>query len=47
MARDNHDVIGQLLQEVFTDRDGLKRLLETLINQVMQGEVAQHLEAKQ
>ena len=47
MAKDNSDIIGQLLQEVFTDRDGLKRILETLVNQAMQSEVSQHLAADQ
>jgi len=32
MAIENNDVIGQLLQEVFTERDGLKHLLELLFN---------------
>ena len=47
MAKDNSDIIGQLLQEVFTDRDGLKQVLEALVNQAMQSEVSQHLAADQ
>jgi len=45
MAKRNDDIIGQLLQDVFTDRDGMKRFLEAMVNQAMQGEVAQHLAA--
>ena len=36
MAELNGDVIGQLVQEVFADRDGLKRLLEILLHATMQ-----------
>ena len=45
MAKLDSDVIGQLLQEVFTNRDGLKELLEQLLNQAMQAEVADHVQA--
>jgi len=45
MAKGNDDIIGQLLQEVFTERDGLKHFLEGVINKAMQSEVAQHLAA--
>lgn len=45
MAKGNDDIIGQLLQEVFNDRDGLKRFLEEVVNKAMQGEVTQQLEA--
>jgi putative transposase len=45
MAKDKNDVIGQLLQEVFSNKDGMKRFLEEVVNQAMQGEVAQQLEA--
>ena len=45
MAKDNNDIIGQLLQEVFTERDGLKHFLEEVINKAMQSELAQHLAA--
>ena len=33
MAKVDGDVLGRLLQEVFSDRDGAKRLLEHLVNQ--------------
>jgi putative transposase len=46
MAKRNDDIIGQLLQEVFQDRDGMKRFLEAVVNQAMQGEVAEHLAAE-
>jgi len=45
MAKGNGDIIGQLLQEVFNGRDGMKRFLEEVVNKAMQGEVAQQLEA--
>lgn len=45
MADVDSDVIGRLLQEVFQERDGLKRLLEHLLNETMQAEVAEHLGA--
>jgi len=45
MAKDNNDIIGQLLQEVFIERDGLKHFLEEVINKAMQSEVARHLAA--
>ena len=47
MAKDKNDVIGQLLQEVFSNKDGMKRFLEVVVNQAMQGEVAQQLEAEE
>jgi len=43
MAEGDCDVIGQLLQEVFEDREGLKRLVEFLANQAMRQEVGEHL----
>jgi putative transposase len=46
MAELNGDVIGQLVQEVFTDRDGLKRLLEILLHATMQAEVSRHVGAE-
>ncbi|MCP4378673.1 MAG: hypothetical protein GY794_21170 [bacterium] len=46
MAKMNGDVIEQLVQEVFKDRDGLKRLLETLLQATMQSEVSQHIGAE-
>jgi transposase-like protein len=45
MAQGNDGTVWALLQEVFSDRDGLKRFLETLVNQGMQAEVAEHLGA--
>lgn len=47
MATGNGDIIGQLMQEVFKDRDGPKRLLEILVNRAMQAEVTGHLGAAQ
>ena len=46
MAEMNGDVIEQLVQEVFADRDGLKRLLEVLLQATMQSEVSQHIGAE-
>ncbi len=46
MAELNGDVIGQLVQEVFADRDGLKRLLEILLHATMQDEVSRHVGAE-
>ena len=46
MAEMNSVVIEQLLQEVFTDRDGLKRLLEILLHATMQSEVSHHIGAE-
>ena len=45
MAKSDSDVIGQLLQDVFVKRDGLKFLLERLLNETMQSEVAAHVKA--
>jgi putative transposase len=45
MAQGNDDRVSSLLQEVFSDRDGLRRFLEVLVNQGMQAEVAEHLGA--
>ena len=46
MAELNSDVIGELVQEVFADRDGLKRLLEMLLHATMQAEVSRHVGAE-
>ncbi len=46
MAEMNGDIIEQLVQEVFADRDGLKRLLEVLLQATMQSEVSQHIGAE-
>ena len=45
MAIENNDIIGQLLQEVFTERDGLKHLLEMLLGHAMRTEDSEHLKA--
>lgn len=45
MAKQDGDVLGQLLQEVFADRDGVKRLLEHLLGQAMSAEVSGHVAA--
>ena len=46
MAKLNSDVVGRLLQEVFSHPDGAKRLLEHLLNQAMQAEASQHVGAE-
>lgn len=46
MAQKDSDVLGRLLQAVFTDREGLKRLLESLLQSTMEAEVAQHVGAR-
>jgi putative transposase len=46
MAEGNGDVVGQLLQEVFAKRDGLRRLLEVLVNATMQVEAGRHVGAE-
>jgi len=45
MAQFDNAVIGQMLQEVFTNRQGLKNLLEQLLNATMQTEVESHVSA--
>ena len=45
MAKADGDVLGQLLQEVFSAPDGAKRLLEHLLNQAMQAEASEHVGA--
>lgn len=46
MAETNGDVVGQLLQGVFAERDGLRRLLEVLIDATMKVEASQHVGAE-
>ena len=46
MANKNGDVLGQLLQEVFSVPDGAKRLLEHLLAQAMASEVTAHVAAE-
>ena len=45
MAQYDSAVIGQLLHEVFTNRDGLKKLLEQLLHEAMAAEVTAHVQA--
>jgi len=45
MAKQDGDTVAQLLQEVFSDRDGAKRLLEHLVNQAMAAEISSHVAA--
>jgi transposase-like protein len=46
MAKVDLDGIGRMVQELFSNRDGLKVLLEHLVNAAMQAEVAQHVGAE-
>lgn len=46
MTTEHNDRIFELAQEVFEGRDGLRRLLEELLNQVMQTEVSEHVGAE-
>jgi len=46
MAKRDGDRLGALVQEVFADRDGLKRFLEAVVNAAMQAEVAEHVGAE-
>jgi putative transposase len=45
MAKQDGDVVGRLLQEVFGQPDGVKRLLEHLLNQAMTAEASAHVGA--
>jgi putative transposase len=45
MAKVDRDVVFGLLQEVFSDRNGAKRLLEHLLGQAMAAEVSAHVSA--
>jgi putative transposase len=45
MAKQDSDVVSRLLQEVFSQPDGAKRLLEHLLNQAMQAESAAQIGA--
>ena len=40
MAETNGDAVGQLVQEIFAQAEGPKKLLEYLLNQAMVAEVA-------
>ena len=46
MAQRDSGVIGELLQEVFVNREGLKKLLEQLLHAAMQSEVSAHVKAE-
>ena len=46
MAETNADVLGRLLQEVFSQKDGAKRLLEHLLQAAMAAEVTDHVAAE-
>lgn len=46
MAQVDSDKISALLQEVFSQQDGLRNFLEVLVNQAMQAEVTEHLGAE-
>jgi putative transposase len=45
MAGSDSDVLGRLLQEVFSAPEGAKRVLEHLLNQAMQVEATEHVGA--
>jgi len=45
MAETNGDALGQLLQEVFSQKNGVKLLLEHLLRQTMAAEVSAHVAA--
>jgi transposase-like protein len=45
MAKDEGDILGRLLQEVFAQSDGVKRLLEHLLSRAMGAEVSTHVAA--
>lgn len=46
MAELDSDVVGRLLQEVFSHPNGAKRLLEHLLNHTMQAEASRHVGAE-
>jgi putative transposase len=46
MAVVNNDIMGQYLQEIFSDSNGLKRFLEVVLNAAMKCELAEHLKAE-
>jgi len=45
MAGSSMDELGEALQVIFREKDGAKRVLEVLLNQAMQSEVAAHVGA--
>ena len=46
MTPDHSDTIAKLVQELFQQRDGVKRLLEELLNAAMTAEVSEQLGAE-
>jgi transposase-like protein len=46
MAEMDRDVLGRLVQEVFAQADGPKRLLEYLLNRTMAAEASAHVAAE-
>lgn len=45
MALTEDDVLMEYMQEIFSDRDGLKRCVEYLINRAMRHELTEHIKA--
>lgn len=45
MAVKEDDVLMEYMQEIFSDRDGLKRCVEYLINRAMRHELTEHIKA--
>ena len=45
MAKGSMDDVMDLLQEAFTDRDGLRRMLQTLVERAMEAEAVEHVGA--
>ena len=45
MAEQSMDLIGEVLQEVFTKKQGLKALLELIVNEAMKAESSEHVGA--
>ena len=46
MTHDHSDRIAELAQELFQQRDGVKRFLEELLNAAMRAEVSEQLAAE-
>ena len=46
MTQQHSDTIEELVQEPFTQRDGVKRLLEELLNTAMELEASEHVGAQ-
>jgi transposase-like protein len=45
MAVIDDDVLPGYLQEIFSDRDGIKRFLEAMLNSAMKAEICEHIKA--